>query len=252
MSERQLYRLNPHDPTAPFPDPALAATAPNGLLAVGGCLSPTRLLNAYRCGIFPWYDEEQPILWWSPDPRTVFATNAVHISRSLRRNMRKGAYAVTLDHAFSEVIGCCANMPRHGQYGTWLGADMRAAYTALHLLGHAHSVEIWQHGRIIGGLYGVALGQVFFGESMFSVAPNASKLALAHLAEQLAAWDFPLLDGQVGSPHLYRMGAIDLQRSAFLALLAREATKPTPPGAWQFDIPVPSGAEHLPEGCTQV
>lgn len=252
MTSRKIYQLDAHDPAEPFPDPALALHQPNGLLAIGGCLSPIRLLNAYRAGIFPWYDPEQPILWWSPDPRTVFATDHIHVSRRLGRQIRKADYAVTLDRAFRAVIGQCAKLPRPGQAGTWLGEDMRAAFTTLHHFGHAHSVEIWRNGRIVGGLYGVALGGVFFGESMFSAERNASKLALAHLADQLAAWNFPLLDGQVGSPHLYRMGAFDLPRAAFLELVSRGRSRPLRPGRWQFDIRVPCAAHHLPDKVAPV
>lgn len=246
MNALRLPALDPDEPSAPFPKPSESLRQPNGLLAVGGCLSPKRLLNAYRAGIFPWYDPDQSILWWSPDPRTVFATDAVHVSRSLQRQIRKADYAVTLDRAFSEVITCCAAMPRPGQDGTWLGRDMRAAFTALHRIGYAHSVEVWRHGHVVGGVYGVATGRIFFGESMFSVEPNGSKLALAHLAEQLAAWDFPIIDGQIGSPHLYRMGAFDLPRPAFLELLAENTSRPGAPGPWNFDISVPYRARHLP------
>lgn len=245
MISRRIYQLDPHDPSEPFPDPALALPQPNGLLAIGGCLSPTRLLNAYQAGIFPWYDPEQPILWWSPDPRTVFATNSIHISRRLQREIRHAEYAVTLDCAFAEVLAGCA-APRAEEHGTWLGEDMRAAFTELHQLGHAHSVEIWRDGRLAGGLYGVATGGVFFGESMFSAQRNASKLALVHLADQLAAWGFTLLDGQVGSAHLYRMGAFDLPRSAFVDLLAHERLRPAPPGRWHFEMTVPDNRRHRP------
>lgn len=252
MSGPRIFALDPHHPGAGFPDPNLALSDPAGLLAVGGCLSPTRLLNAYRAGIFPWYEPGEPILWWSPDPRTVFATDAIHVSRSLRRQMRKADYAVTLDRAFFQVIAACASVPRPGQRGTWLGADMRAAYAALHQLGHAHSIEIWRHERLVGGLYGVALGRMFFGESMFSVESNASRLALAHFAHQLSAWGFPLLDGQVGSPHLYRMGATDLPRPAFLSAVAKQCAKPAPRTPWKFDVPVPTEPRHLPQDCHRV
>lgn len=245
----KIFGLDPDDHSQPFPDPSRALAKPNGLLAVGGSLSPERLLNAYQLGIFPWYGEDEPILWWSPDPRTVFATDAVHVSRSLKRTMRKADYAVTLDNAFTEVINQCAQ-PRFDGDGTWLVTDMRMAYIALHHLGHAHSAEVWRHSRLIGGLYGVAIGQVFFGESMFSVERDGSKLALVHLAQQLATWNFPILDGQVGSPHLYRMGAFDLARTNFQALLARNQHRSLQPGPWQFDIAMPDSPVHLPENDT--
>lgn len=245
MTALQLYWLDPGNPDAPFPDPALALRQPNGLLAMGGDLSTRRLLNAYQAGVFPWYNPEESILWWSPDPRAVFDTNRIHVSRRLRRTMRQADYAVTLDHAFDDVLDGCA-APRDSHHGTWLGPEMQAAYGALHRLGHAHSVEIWRDGALAGGLYGVAIGRLFFGESMFSYQRDASKLALVHLAEQLAAWDFPLIDGQVGSPHLYWMGAFDLSRTEFLEMLRRNRSRPLRPGAWQFDIKVPAADRHMP------
>lgn len=245
MTALQLFWLDPDDPGAAFPDPALALRQPNGLLAMGGDLSTERLLNAYRAGIFPWNNPEEAILWWSPDPRTVFATNAVRVSRRLRRTQRQARYAATLDRAFPDVVTGCA-APRDDQPDTWIGPGMRAAYTALHRLGHAHSAEIWRYGRLIGGLYGVAVGRLFFGESMFSAERDASKLALVHLADQLAAWNFPIIDGQVGSPHLYSMGAFDLPRAEFLQLLARNNRRHPAPQPWRFDIEVPADHRHMP------
>lgn len=245
MTTLRLYWLDPATPDAPFPDPALALTQPNGLLAMGGDLSPTRLRNAYANGIFPWYNPEESILWWSPDPRVVFATDGVYVSRRLARTLRRADYAVTLDRDFDGVLAGCAG-PRRHQPGTWLGSEMRAAYRRLFETGDAHSVEVWRRGRLVGGLYGVAHGRLFFGESMFSHVPDASKLALVHLARQLAAWGFPLIDGQVGSPHLYRMGAFDLPRPRFLACLREYGALASPPAPWRFELDVPRDAAHLP------
>ncbi|MEO6696524.1 MAG: leucyl/phenylalanyl-tRNA--protein transferase, partial [Gammaproteobacteria bacterium] len=177
--------LSPEDQI--FPDVNLALREPDGLLALGGDLSPERLLAAYRKGIFPWYNEGQPILWWSPDPRAVLFPSRVKISRSLRKTLRQGRYRITLDQAFRSVIEGCA-APRNGVPGTWISRAMMEAYTELHERGYAHSVEAWRDGQLVGGLYGVALGRVFFGESMFSRSPDASKVALASLARQLAVW----------------------------------------------------------------
>jgi len=245
LSSLRIYWLDPDAPDAAFPDPQLALSHPNGLLAMGGDLSAQRLRRAYAAGIFPWFNPDESILWWCPDPRTVFLTDRVHVSRRLARTLRQQDYAITLDRDFASVIEGCA-APRAGNPGTWLGADMRAAYARLHALGDAHSVEVWRHGRLIGGLYGMALGRMFFGESMFSREADASKIALVWLARQLSAWGFPLLDSQVGSGHLYRMGAQDLPRSQFLRLNHRLQRKPGRPGAWQFSLPVPAEPVHLP------
>ncbi|ERJ18909.1 Leucyl-phenylalanyl-tRNA--protein transferase [Salinisphaera shabanensis E1L3A] len=239
-----MYWLDPNTPDGAFPDPELALDEPNGLLAMGGDLSPQRLRRAYAQGIFPWYNPDESVLWWCPDPRTVFETDAVHISRRLRRTLAKADYAVTLDEDFNSVISNCAGT-RAGNPGTWLGPEMRAAYAKLHALGDAHSIEVWRDGTLIGGLYGVALGRMFFGESMFSRESDASKIALVWLARQLHAWGFPLLDGQVGSDHLYRMGAIDLPRSKFLKIVRQAISKPGPSGAWHFDIDAPANPDHI-------
>lgn len=245
MTALRLYWLDPATPEAPFPDPALALNQPNGLLAMGGDLSPVRLRNAYANGIFPWYNPEESILWWSPDPRAVFATDDVHVSRRLARALRRGDFAVTLDRDFTGVLAGCAG-PRRRQPGTWLGTEMRDAYKRLFAEGDAHSAEVWRHGRLIGGIYGVAQGRMFFGESMFSTIADTSKIALVCLAQQLRAWGFPLIDGQVGSPHLYRMGAVDLPRTRFLEILREKSKQPAPPAPWRFDIEVPQSPEHLP------
>jgi leucyl/phenylalanyl-tRNA--protein transferase len=233
----RLPWLDPSRPEQPFPPVEQALTEPNGLLALGGDLSPARLLNAYRHGIFPWYGAGEPILWWSPDPRCVFRPNSIHVSRSLRKALNRHDYRVTLDHAFEAVVRACA-APRAGQRGTWLVPEMISAYLRLHHEGWAHSCELWRDGELIGGIYGVSLGRAFFGESMFSRAPNGSKIALIWLARQLAVWQFELLDGQVGSPHLYRLGAFDLARDRFLAALAAALAHPDRRGRWRFDIAV--------------
>jgi leucyl/phenylalanyl-tRNA--protein transferase len=234
----RLPWLDPAQPEQPFPPVATALREPNGLLALGGDLSPTRLLNAYRSGVFPWYSAGEPILWWSPDPRCVFRPDSIHVSGSLRKTLKRKDYSVTLDTAFEAVINACSE-PREHQGGTWLTPEMMAAYTRLHHDGWAHSVEVWRDGQLIGGIYGVAFGHAFFGESMFSRAANGSKIALVWLARQLTAWNFTLLDGQVGSSHLYALGATDLPREAFIAELRRALKHPDRRGRWVFDIPTP-------------
>ena len=230
-----LHWINPHQKDAAFPDPEKALQEPNGLLAIGGDLSEARLLNAYRNGIFPWYNPEEPILWWSPDPRTVFEFDRLHVSRSLQRALRREDYRVTLDQDFASVIRACG-APRKGQPGTWLSDDMIDAYCALHQAGHAHSIEVWREEKLIGGLYGIALGGCFFGESMFSRASNGSKIALVWLCRQLQAWDFDFLDGQVSSPHLQRMGASIWPRRQFLERLKLATEKPGRIGRWSLEI----------------
>lgn len=202
------------DPESGFPPVETALDYPQGLLAAGGDLSPPRLINAYRHGIFPWYSEDQPILWWSPVPRCVIFPSDVHISRRLRRRFNQGRYRVTADHAFARVIDACSR-PRHDQDGTWITTGMEAAYNRLHNLGIAHSVEVWDEDELIGGIYGLALGRVFFGESMFSQQVDASKIALVALSKQLERWDFTLLDCQVSNPHLLSMGAVEIHRAEF-------------------------------------
>ncbi|MES0874397.1 leucyl/phenylalanyl-tRNA--protein transferase [Sinimarinibacterium thermocellulolyticum] len=241
----RLHWLDPRHPDQPFPPVHLAMREPNGLLAIGGDLSLTRLLRAYAQGIFPWYNPDEPILWWCPDPRAVLEPARFHVSRSLHRVLRKAAYAVTLDRAFDAVLEGCAGV-RRGHPGTWLGADMRRAYRQLHAHGHAHSVEVWRDGTLIGGLYGVVSGRVFFGESMFSAAPDGSKIALAWLCRQLQQWDFPLIDCQVRSAHLDSLGACEISRERFLHTLALSHARPHPPGPWRFSIEVPCAVQHLP------
>ncbi|WP_337052424.1 leucyl/phenylalanyl-tRNA--protein transferase [Pseudoxanthomonas sp. USHLN014] len=229
---RRLPFLLDADPGAPFPDPALALREPDGLLAVGGDLHPARLLSAYRAGVFPWYSEGQPLLWWSPDPRTVFRTDGVHLSKRLRRQLRGSGWVLRADTTFAEVIAACAQAPRPGQDGTWITAQMQAAYLALHRLGHAHSLEVWDGPRLAGGIYGVAIGRMFFGESMFSAVSGGSKAALAGLAHVLRGWGWPLIDAQVENDHLLRMGATSMPRAAFLAEAAHQVALPEAPGPW--------------------
>lgn len=230
---RRLPALLGPDPDAPFPDPSTALREPDGLLAVGGDLHPRRLLRAYAEGIFPWSSEGQPLLWWSPDPRTVFGTEGVHLSSRFRRQLRRSDWTVEADRRFDAVVDACARSPRKGQDGTWITAGMRAAYGRLHALGHAHSVEVLDAGgALVGGLYGVALGRMFFGESMFSADSGGSKVALAALARMLAGWGWPLLDAQVENPHLLRLGAQRWPRERFLAEVRRLVALPGRPGSW--------------------
>jgi leucyl/phenylalanyl-tRNA--protein transferase len=220
------------DSRAPFPDPRTALREPDGLLAVGGDLSPTRLLNAYAHGIFPWYSERQPIMWWSPDPRMVFRSDGVHLSRRFRQELRKLDWTIRADTAFDRVVLNCAISPRAGQTGTWITKTMRAAYGELHRLGHAHAFEVWDGALLVGGLYGVAIGRMFFAESMFSAVSGGSKIALAALAAILREWGWPLVDAQVESEHLLRMGATTLPRDAFLDLVACQTTLDADAGPW--------------------
>lgn len=230
-------RLLSADPEAPFPPADSALREPDGLLAVGGDLSPVRLLNAYRHGIFPWYGDGQPILWWSPDPRMVFRTDGVRLSSRFRRGLRRSRWQVRADTAFEAVIAACAESPRPGQDGTWITAQMRAAYVHLHRLGHAHSVEVFDEaGALAGGIYGVAVGRMFFGESMFSARTGGSKIALAALAARLHVWGWPVLDAQVENPHLLSLGAEHWPRARFLAEVGRLAALPGRIGPWTGDF----------------
>ena len=215
-----------------FPPVQAALDEPNGLLAAGGDLSVARLLDAYRHGIFPWFSERTPILWWSPDPRTVFGTGAIHVSRRLRRWLRHCDWKLRSDTAFSQVLRACA-APRSDQAGTWITREMTDAYDRLHRLGHAHSVEVWDGAeRLVGGIYGVALGRMFFGESMFSRASNASKAALIALCRQLHGWGYPLLDAQVASPHLFTLGAFEMPRDAFVEHVRSHCSLDAAPWNW--------------------
>jgi leucyl/phenylalanyl-tRNA--protein transferase len=231
LASPPLRWLDPNDVEAPFPDVDHALKEPDGLLAVGGDLSPTRLLRAYRHGIFPWYSDDQPILWWSPDPRTVLYPERLKISRSLRRTLKNKIFTVTADSVFRSVIQCCAE-PRAAGGGTWLTDDMIESYCRLHTMGYAHSIETWYQGELVGGLYGLSLGKVFFGESMFSRHSDASKVAFVHLVEHLQAWDYALIDCQVASAHLSSLGAEAIPRRDFIDILNRYCDVPNPWKAW--------------------
>jgi len=224
--------LDPDDDAAPFPHLDTALEDPNGLLAAGGSLRPERLLAAYRQGIFPWFDDEQPILWWSPSPRMVLTPKQLHVSRSLKKFINKELYECTIDQAFSRVISACSQ-PRDEQDGTWITEEMIEAYQTLHTLGHAHSVEVWHEEELIGGLYGVSVGQVFFGESMFSLKSNASKVGFTYLCEQLADWGYELIDCQVQSEHLDSLGAATITRDEFIQQLEQFCIKSPTNNAWQ-------------------
>ncbi len=230
-----IYRL-PREPV--FPDPARAE--PDGLLAVGGDLSPERLLTAYAQGIFPWYSDQSPILWWSPDPRLVLEPERLHVPRSLRRTLRAGTFRLSADEAFARVIARCAACPRPGQDGTWITDEMRAAYVRLHELGFAHSFEAWEGGELAGGLYGVSLGGAFFGESMFADRPDASKAAFVRGVEWLASRNVKLIDCQVRTDHLVRFGAHEIPRAAFLRRLAALLRAPTLRGRWSLEDQEPT------------
>jgi leucyl/phenylalanyl-tRNA--protein transferase len=209
-----------------FPPTRLALTEPNGLLAVGGDLSPERLLTAYSMGIFPWFNEEDPILWWSPSPRMIFTPGKVHQSKSLKKHLKKHHYSVTIDQAFDEVIGHCRQL--RVDDGTWISSDIQAAYQKIYNLGFAHSIETRNaEGKLIGGLYGIALGGIFFGESMFSLEPNASKIAIYALSEWLASHNFKLIDCQVENPHLVSLGGESMEREQFNSLIKEHGVAKT-------------------------
>ena len=222
--------LDPRAGRDAFPDPRQALPRPNGLLAAGGDLHPDRLLAAYRRGIFPWYESGQPILWWSPEPRAVLYPGEVRVSRSLRKSIRREGFEVSRDQAFGQVIRACAD--RGPDTGTWITPEMAAAYDRLFHRHAAHSVEIWQAGRLVGGLYGVAIGRVFFGESMFSRVTDASKAALAHLAGYLERSGFGLIDCQIASPHLRSLGSREIPRDEFLQILERLCAMPPQSASW--------------------
>jgi leucyl/phenylalanyl-tRNA--protein transferase len=220
------------DPSEPFPPTAEALDSPNGLLAWGGGLEAGRLMRAYRAGIFPWYTPGQPILWWSPAPRCVIFPDQVYLSKRTRRRYNSEGYHLTMDVAFARVIKACAG-PRNHESGTWITGDMLEAYSQLHRLGHAHSLEVWEGDVLAGGIYGLAVGSIFFGESMFSLKTDASKIALVALCRQLQQWGFGLLDCQVGNPHLFSMGAVEISRPAFERLLQKLSTGPAKECSWE-------------------
>ncbi len=227
--------LDPRDPCG-FPDVESALRKPDGLLAVGGDLGVERLLCAYRRGIFPWYSEPQPILWWSPDPRMVLFPEKLHLSRSLRKTLRRDPFRLSMDTAFEDVMRACAAPRRQdAEPGSWIGEEMIYAYARLHAAGWAHSMECWQDGQLVGGLYGVAIGRVFYGESMFARVSDASKVAFAHMVAQLQGRGVRLIDCQVHTAHLERFGAEMIPRRQFNALLARHTAEAARPSRWQLD-----------------
>jgi len=219
-----------------FPPVETALTEPNGLLAMGGDLSMECLLDAYRHGIFPWFNPGDPILWWSPDPRMVLVPDEIRVTRSLAKRVRNAGFELRVDSAFTDVMWACA-APRQDADGTWISPAMIAAYTRLFKAGYAHSVETWHDGQLVGGLYGVAIGRMFYGESMFSREPDASKVALVRLARQLQRWQFGLIDCQMETPHLASLGARTIPRAGFTARLAELVNLPHHPGPWHFDAP---------------
>jgi len=231
--------LGPRDP---FPPVDTALREPNGLLAAGRTLSVPTLLEAYALGLFPWFNEDEPVLWWSPDPRMVLRPPELHVSRSLEKRMRKRGYEVRADTAFAAVMRACAT-PRPGQRGTWITRRMIAAFVRLHEAGYAHSIETWIDGALAGGLYGVAIGRAFFGESMFAHATDASKIAFVHLVRQLEAWGFGLIDCQMKTSHLASLGAREITRSDFVAHIAALTRQDGRPGSWAGESLVVGGSE---------
>jgi len=213
-----------------FPSPEFATR--DGILAIGGDLRPERLLLAYQSGIFPWYSEEEPLLWWSPDPRFVIFPKDLKVSKSMKQVLKKEIFQITYDQEFQEVISNCSTISRDGQMGTWIVPEMREAYTYLHKLGFAHSVEAWQNDELVGGLYGVAIGNVFFGESMFAKVSNASKAAFITLVGNLVKHDFQLIDSQIYTPHLASLGGIEIPRRTYLDILKQGIKQPTLKGSW--------------------
>jgi len=226
-----VYWLSAQRLASGFPPVEQALREPDGLLAVGGDLEPTRIVEAYRQGIFPWFGAGQPILWWSPDPRTVLLPEHLHVSRSLRRTLARAPYRITFDSAFARVLTACA-APRADQDGTWLTPEMQTAYRRLHAAGHAHSVEAWEGNELVGGLYGLAVGCVFFGESMFARRTDASKVAFVHLVQSLRATGFTLVDCQVHTRHLESLGARPMPRADFTSALAVYCALPPSGNPW--------------------
>jgi len=229
------FIIPPDDKSMAFPNVELAFDEPNGLLAVGGDLSKDRLLSAYKCGIFPWYSKHQPILWWSPNPRLVLTPSEIHISRSLHKVLKKNIFKITYDTAFEQVILGCAK-PREKEKDTWITQSMFDAYVDLHRAGYAHSFEAWQDNKLVGGLYGVAIGQVFFGESMFSLVSNASKVTFKYTVDALISWGFQLIDCQVETNYLMDFGARNIDRRDFIKRLENLTSLQTESFAWQQSI----------------
>lgn len=239
-----------------FPPLEQALTTPNGLLAAGGALSPEWLLAAYRRGIFPWFNAGEPILWWSPDPRLILVPGEIRISRSLRKRLRSGHFELRFDSAFAAVVQHCA-APRPQRPATWISPRIAAAYTRMHELGHAHSVESWRDGKLVGGLYGIALGRVFFGESMFALEPDASKVALVHLAALLERLGYGMIDCQMTTAHLQSMGAREISRAAFAEALAQWMTPQPQSQHWAGEAGYDPGPSRAPtpgdrERCARI
>lgn len=230
-------------PADPFPPIDEALDDPDGLLAAGGTLDVKRLVDAYQRGIFPWFNEGDPILWWSPDPRTVLRPDRVHVSHSLRKRLKKQQFFLSIDQAFARVLDGCA-APRTTEIGTWLSAPMRRAYTSLHAANLAHSVEVWMDGELAGGLYGVAIGRMFFGESMFARRTDASKIAMVRMCAQLERWQMPLVDCQLETGHLMSLGAEPMPRRRFIAEVRRLVAEPAPP--WVMDPDLAGEPAHAP------
>lgn len=228
----RLTVLDPQNPEQKFPEPGQALSVPDGLLAIGGCLSTNRLLNAYRQGIFPWNSVDEPILWWSPDPRMVLFPDKLTISHSLAKTLRQAKFTITTDRAFTEVMLACAQ-PRKDDKGTWITAEILQAYHQLHLAGYAHSAEAWLDGKLVGGLYGVAIGRVFYGESMFFRQKDASKAAFVTLVQRLEKWGYKLIDCQISTPHLKSLGAGEISRNEFSGLLRQYCDQAPEPSSWR-------------------
>ena len=240
MTQGRIEWLSPADPPEAFPDVSRALTEPDGLLAAGGDLSPERLLAAYARGIFPWFEQGQPILWWSPDPRCVLRPDRLHVARRLRQQLRNSRVELRFNTAFGDVIRRCAGK-RRSQQGTWITGDMVAAYEHLHREGWAHSIEAWEDTELVGGLYGLCIGKVFFGESMFSGKPNTSKMALLGLTRHMLSTGLEILDCQVSSSHLFTLGAALMPRRDFSKFLAAACNPPEPHRAWPAEaVPVSS------------
>lgn len=229
---QQPYWLEPYPVS--FPPTKLSLTDPNGLLAAGGDLTPEWLLCAYLQGIFPWFNNDEPVLWWTPNPRSVLFIADLIVRKSLKKTIRKQKFKITFDTAFTEIMQNCAKITRRGQNGTWISDKMLNAYQQLHKNGYAHSVEVWQEGELVGGLYGVAIGKVFFGESMFAKVSDASKIALVALCSQLKEWGFEIIDTQVETQHLKSLGAKNISRTQFESQLKRDTLKPFLPQIWQL------------------
>lgn len=246
---KQLHWITPDEPADAFPPVTRALRDPDGLLAVGGDLRRDRLLSAYRKGIFPWYNPGQPVLWWSPDPRTVLFPAAFHVSRSLRRSLKRTGFAFTVNGNFTDVMRACALTPREGQSGTWITPELIDAYSDLNRTGHAQSVETWLDGRLVGGIYGVTLGHVFFGESMFSLVTDASKAALAVLVREMLARRFAVLDCQVASTHLASLGSMEISRERFLDLLELHGADA---GGERWTLSVPTDNLHAFDPAAEV